>query len=156
MWSCHRHSVQAIGPNSYPEWRQECSSFSCATSLHCRLQIQSCAHNTDVLSTTAVNDLLIISTCIHVMINVTHSAQSQNKIYMYINNIDTTLIVLTVATVNELNFWEGTIPAHSIVYYHGPNNQEHPQWCTPWTGCNTICMVKWRNQHGKVEKLSHK
>ena len=47
------------------------------------------------------------------MIHVTHTAhQGQKKVF--IRNVDTDLVVLAVATVNELNFWEC---AHSCSLY---------------------------------------
>ena len=48
-----------------------------------------------------------------IMIHVIHTAhQGQKKVF--IRNVDTDLVVLTVATVNELDFWEC---AHSCPLY---------------------------------------
>ena len=48
-----------------------------------------------------------------IMIHVTHIAhQGQNKVF--IRNVDTDLVVRTVAAVNELDFWEC---AHSCPLY---------------------------------------
>ena len=50
------------------------------------------------------------------MIHVTHTAhQGQKKVF--IRNVDTDLVVIAVATVNELDFWEC---AHTCALYLGP------------------------------------
>ena len=114
--------------------------FCYAKYLHCRLVIVIIGtHNTVVLSTAAVND-------IYIMIHVTHTAhQGQKKVF--IRNVDTDLVVLGVAIVNELDFWECAHSCPLLFLILDPNNQEHFQWCMPWTGCDTTSSF-----HGKVRK----
>ena len=91
-------------------------------------------HNTDVLSlsTTAVNDL--------VMLHVTHTThQGQKKV----RNVDTDLVVLAVATVNELDFWECSNSCPLYCFWSWTRTVKS----TPWTGCDTTSSF-----HGKVKK----
>ena len=86
------------------------SSFCYAKSIHCRLVIViSGTHNADVLSTTAVNDLVMI--LYYDPCYTLRSSRSKEGVH---KNVDTDLVVLVVATVNELDFWEC---AHSCPLY---------------------------------------
>ena len=91
------------------------------------------------------------------MIHVTRSAH-QGQMKVCIRNADTDVVILAVATVNELNFWEG---AHSCSLNcflswtrrikSTPNDARLKLAVTQLP----VFIIKWRNQHGKVKRLSN-
>ena len=52
------------------------------------------------------------------MMHVTHTVHQAQKVFII--NVHTDLVVLAVATLNELDFWDVPIPVHSIVSYLRP------------------------------------
>ena len=117
--------------------RMNGSSFCYAKSLHCRLMIVIIGtHNTDVLSTKAVNDLVMI---LYYDACYAHRSLSSKDLII---NVHTDLVVLAVATLNELDFLSTL-----LFLILDPNHQEHFHWYT----CLELAviqllvsMVRWR------------
>ena len=108
-WSCHRNYFQTILYKSIHEWRY-------AKSLHCRLVIVPIGkHNTDVLSTTAVNDLVMI---VYYDPYYTHRSSGSKEGFRQ------KCWYRSGGTFCCHNEWTTSanvpIPAHSIVSYLGP------------------------------------
>ena len=86
------------------------------------------------------------------MIHVTHTAhQCQKKVF--VRNVDTDLVVLSVATVNKLLLRMCPFLPTLLFLILDPTNQAHFQWCTPWTGmkkstwdCNQ-CICRFDGPH---------
>ena len=143
--SCHRHYFQTLGTNSWVmRTRMNGSSFCYAKSLHCRLMIVIIGtHNTDVLSTKAVNGLVMIlyyDSC------YAHRSSSSKGFHHH------TCSYRSGGTCCSHTEWTrllGMSPFLSTLLFLilDPNHQEHFHWYMPWTGCDTTSSF-----HGKMKK----
>ena len=124
--------------------RMNGSSFCYAKSLHCRLMIVIIGtHNTDVLSTKAVNDLVMI---LYSDARYAHRSSSSKGFHhkcsyrsggTFCSHIEWTRLL-------------GMCPFLSTLLFLilDPNHQEHFHWYMPWTGCDTTSSF-----HGKMKKV---
>ena len=123
--------------------RMNGSSFCYAKSLHCRLMIVIIGtHNTDVLSTKAVNDLVMI---LYYDACYAHRSSSSKGFHHKCSYRSGG----TCCSHTEWTRLLGMCPFLSTLLFLilDPNHQEHFHWYMPWTGCDTTSSF-----HGKMKK----
>ena len=119
------------------------SSCCYAKSLHCRLMIVIIGtHNTDILSTKAVNDLVMILYYDACYADRSSSSKGFHHRCSYRSGG-------SCSSHTELTRLLGMCPFLStlLLLILDPNHQEHFHWYMPWTGCDTTYSF-----HGKMKK----
>ena len=147
-----RHIIlsSSLFPNNWYKfthewWEQEWMVKVCcyAKSLHCRLMIVIIGtHNTDVLSTKAVNDLVMILYYDSCYAHRSSSSKGFHHKCSYRSGG-------TCCSHTEWTRLLGMCPFLSTLLFLilDPNHQEHFHWYMHWTGCDTTSSF-----HGKMKK----